>query len=203
MIRTKFILCILLLSMISGCATFRSGDSYTYSRGDSGKFKLPEEKNLNILVNVDKNFDSSDQDYNEVTRNKIINRIKPILRKNGYQVTVLSEINDDITDYVEISVVMDFGHDFRKDDYTEWRYVGAILSGLSMTIIPARDIDVYQYIVFKNFRDGKLISNSVFEQDSNRYVGLFFLFLSPFYTIRESVIDTVEESLISVVDKKV
>lgn len=191
----------ILILACHGCATYRSGDLSYYSRDNASGFDFPASKEINLLVTVNQNFDSSDEDYKQSVRTAVEERISSTLEKEGYAISLMQKPSEEIKNYIEVSVILDWGvDDLRKEDFFGLRMAGAIISGLTLTLVPTRDSDIYQYIVVKRVENSEVTNTVVFEQDAHRYMGFFMLFSAPFYTVKNAVEETVEESIISLIN---
>ena len=183
------------LFLITGCTTFLNSNYDYYGPVNSAHNTtsvLFDQKIVRVKLKYFSNYDTYDRDVYIDKRNALKSALRKQF-KNQDRNLYFIEFTENVDEYLEVSFIYDQGFDNRVEQGGVAKGFLAILSGLSLMIIPGMDLDYDQYIFIRHIKDGKEINKWQYKQGMTRYYSLLFLPLSPFYTVNNGVDRSLEK----------
>lgn len=190
----RLLLLLAVVTLASGCATFRVGDvSETQIINSTSGSPLDKVGELPIVLYYHTNYGSYSGKEEEKTKSLIIEAIKASV--DSEKVAFLEEYETIPNEYIQIVVVRDFQRDFRQESNPPSfiRMVNAIISGFTLMIVPGIDYDFENYLKISHIKDEEIQNSSIYQQMSRRYYGLFLLPASANNTIDSALAETIED----------
>lgn len=180
--------------IIQGCTTFKIGDFRNPTIDDSSdkEHALPS-KELPIVVQYYINAGMDNETDMKWTKIAVLRSIANALDNHNVK---FKDTYDTLPDeYIHVYVIQDMPQDLREGDYNALRLFSALLSGLSLMIIPAVGEDIENYIKISHVKNDIAQRNQIYIQDNRRYYSILFLPVAPFFTLDNSLSDTIETSI--------
>lgn len=180
--------------IIQGCTTFKIGDfrNPQVDINSSKEHALPS-KELPIVVQYYMNSgmdNETDMKWSKVT---VLRSIADALDNHNVK---FKDTYDTLPDeYIHIYVIQDMPHDMREGDYNALRLLSAFFSAITLTVIPIVDADIENYIKISHMKNNVIQKNQIYIQDNRRFISLLFLPAAPFFTVDNSLSDTIEASI--------
>lgn len=190
-----FLLSIAILAM-QGCTTFKTGgfQNPSFDANSSKQYALPS-KDLPVIIQYYTNFDM-DSDTDAKTRGSkaaVLESISEVI--NNENIKFIDDYDILPDEYIHIYVIQDLPHDPRKAYYNGFRTVSTILNIFSFMIIPAVDVDIENYVKISHMKNDTVQKSQIYTQNNRRYFSILFIPLAPFFTVENSLSESIQASL--------
>ncbi len=190
----RFTLFSIVFLMIQGCTTFKTGgiQNPKFDANSTKHYALPS-KDLPVIIQYYKNF-NMDSDA-EITESEavVLESISAAINNNN-----IKFIDDYATlpdEYIHIYVIQDLQDDSREAENNGIRTISTILNIISLMVIPAVDVDIEDYVKISHIKNDTVRKSQVYTQKNRRYFSILFIPFAPFFTIDNSLNESIHTSI--------
>jgi len=188
-----FLLSIAIL-VIQGCTTFKTGSfqNPSFDANSSKQYALPS-KDLPVIIQFYTNFDM-DADT-EITGSKaaVLESISGAINNNN--IKFIDDYDTLPDEYIHIYVIQDIQDDSREADNNGARTISTILNVITLMVIPAVDVDIDDYVKISHIKNDTVQKSQVYIQKNRRYFSILLIPFAPFFTLDNSLNESIQASI--------
>ena len=98
-------------------------------------------------------------------------------------------------EYIHIYVIQDVQDNSREADNNSTRTISTILNVISLMVIPAVDVDIDNYVKISHIKNDTVQKSQVYIQNNRRYFSILLIPLAPFFTLDNSLNESIQASI--------